>query len=115
MCVTNCYDMTLAVKVVLNPNLSNKILCEFDARMLSWHLSHLMHLRKSSQWLWKEKLCQCWSDKARKRIDLSLTAMIMTLAIEMALNSNTNKTFTTELKACSFFLKKERIDFKRKR
>ena len=32
--------------------------------------------KKSSQWLWKEKLCHYWCEEARKHIDVSLTALI---------------------------------------
>ena len=43
---------------------------------------------KSSRWLWKEKLCQYWCEKARKHICVT-DHHDMTLAVKVALNLNT--------------------------
>ena len=43
---------------------------------------------KSSQWLWKEKLCSYWCEKARKQICVT-DRHDMTLAVKVALNPNT--------------------------
>ena len=42
---------------------------------------------ESSRWLWKEKLCLYWYEKARKHI--YVTDSHMTLAVKVALNRNT--------------------------
>ena len=46
------------------------------------------HVEKSSRWLWKEKLCKYWCEKARKHICVT-DCHDMTLAVKVALNSNT--------------------------
>ena len=43
---------------------------------------------KSSRWLWKEKLCQYWCEKARKR-ECVTNCLDMTFAFKVALNPNT--------------------------
>ena len=43
---------------------------------------------KSSRWLWKEKLCKYWCEKARKHICVT-DRHDMTLAVKVALNRNT--------------------------
>ena len=45
---------------------------------------------KSSRWLWKEKLCKYWCEKARKHICV-IDRHDMTLAVKVALNPNTTK------------------------
>ena len=68
-------------------------------RIFDSHLCRSMW--KSSRWLWKEKLCQYWCEKARKHICVT-DRHDMTLAVKVALNPNTtnqpyssfNKSFT---------------------
>ena len=43
---------------------------------------------KSSQWLWKEKSCKYWYEKARKHMCVT-KHHDMTLAVKVALNPNT--------------------------
>ena len=43
---------------------------------------------KSSRWLWKEKLCKYWCEKARKHICVT-DRHDTTLAVKVALNPNT--------------------------
>ena len=43
---------------------------------------------ESSRWLWKEKLCLYWCEKARKHICVT-NRHDMTLAVKVALNPNT--------------------------
>ena len=43
---------------------------------------------KNSRWLWKEKLCYYWCEKARKHICVT-DRHDMTLAVKVALNLNT--------------------------
>ena len=43
---------------------------------------------KSSRWLWKEKWCKYWCEKARKHICVT-DRHYMTLAVKVALNPNT--------------------------
>ena len=43
---------------------------------------------KSSRWLWKEKLCLYWCEKARKHICVT-DRHDVTLAVKVALNPNT--------------------------
>ena len=45
---------------------------------------------KSSWWLWKEKLCWYWCEKARKHICVT-DRHDMTLAVKMALNPQYNQ------------------------
>ena len=45
---------------------------------------------KSSQWLWKEKLCQYWCQKARKHMCVT-DHHDMTQAVKVTLNPNTTK------------------------
>ena len=48
------------------------------------------HVRKSSRWLWKEKLCYYWHEKARKHMCIT-HHHDMTLAVKVVLNPNTTK------------------------
>ena len=43
---------------------------------------------KSSRWLWKQKMCQCWCGKPRKHMCVT-DRHDMTLAVKKALNPNT--------------------------
>ena len=53
---------------------------------------------KSSQWLWKEKLCKYWCEKARKHMCIT-DCHDMTLAFKVALNPITTKSSDTTLRA----------------
>ena len=48
---------------------------------------------KSSWWLWKERLCQYWCEKASKQICVT-GRHDMTLAVKVALNPNTTNQHT---------------------
>ena len=50
---------------------------------------------KSSRWLWKEKLCSYWCEKARKQICVT-DRHDMTLAVKVALNPNTTNQPTNQ-------------------
>ena len=62
-----------------------------EATFLSGLISPLTSAKaceKSSRWLWKEKLCKYWCEKARKHICVT-DSHDMTLTVKVALNPNT--------------------------
>ena len=61
---------------------------EFKFRTNLTLRSFYPHNEKSSRWLWKEKLCQYWCEKARKHLCVT-DRHDMTLAVKVALNTNT--------------------------
>ena len=47
---------------------------------------------KSSQWLWNEKLCQCWDEPESQETHRCITdCHDMTIAVKTVLNSTANK------------------------
>ena len=65
---------------------------------------------KSSRWLWKDKLCYYWCEKARKHICVT-DLHDMTLGVKVALNLNT--TYNLSLRYEPFPVKRAKLFTKR--
>ena len=91
-----------------NSCINRRVRSPVEATFLSGVFSPLTSAEaceKSSWWLWKEKLCSYWCEKARKHICVT-DRHDMTLAVKVALNPNTTNQLTQywRIHAVHFFL-----------